>query len=86
MAVIKNKKAVTKQKGVSADTKLNVDVHKKAAKHHETAAIYHLEAASFHEVGEHEKAHHSSIVANGHSLEARNLEKQDVKQHAAIPS
>lgn len=84
MATEKPKTQQVKTKGVTNDIKQNIDLHKRAAKHHETAAKYHLDAVTFHEAGTHEKAHQSSIIANGHSLEARTLEKEDVKQHAAI--
>ena len=50
--------------------------------HHEQAAKFHLEAAKHYETGNDEKAHQSSIMASGHSIEANNLHKEVARLHA----
>ncbi len=79
----KNKPEIKpKSKGISAETKKNIDAHKKAATHHEAAARFHLEAAKHHEAGNTEKAHQSSVKASGHSFEANDLHREVTKSHA----
>ena len=56
--------------------------HKKAATHLEEAAKCHLEAAKYHEAGNHEKAHQSTIKAQGHTTHACEAQKEIQKQHA----
>ena len=54
--------------------------HKKAATHLEEAAKYHLEAAKFYEAGSHDKAHQSTIKALRHTLHAREIQKEIIRQ------
>ena len=76
-------KTTAKGTTISSVVQKNIETHKKAALHHENAAKYHLEAAKFHALGNHEKAHQSSVIAVGHSIEAHDLQKEDMKNHAA---
>ena len=71
----------TKQPNAAEVTK-GVENHKQAAAHHQEAAKHHLDAAKHHEEGNHEKAHASAILANGHSCMACECQKEDVKHHA----
>jgi len=66
----------------AGENKKGIDNHKQAAAHHEEAAKHHLEAAKHHEAGNHEKAHQSAVLANGHSCMASECQKEDVKSHA----
>jgi len=59
-----------------------IENHKKAAKHLEEAAKLHHEAAKHHEEGNHDKAHHSTVNAHGHTAHAIEAEKEIVKHHA----
>ncbi|GAA3560716.1 hypothetical protein [Snuella lapsa] len=56
--------------------------HKEAAKHLQAAAKSHLDAATHHEEGNHQKAAQSTITAHGHVNLAKKAQKADVKQHA----
>jgi hypothetical protein len=64
-----------------AENKKGIENHKQAAIHHEAAAKYHHEAARFHEVGNHEKAYKSSLIAYGHQTFANELANEDLKHH-----
>lgn len=66
----------------AAETKKGIENHKQAAEHHQQAAKHHLEAAAHHEAGNHDKAHSSAVLANGHSCIACECQKQDAKHHA----
>jgi hypothetical protein len=68
--------------GASAETKKGVENHKVAAMHHEEAAKKHHEAAKHHEMGNHEKAAQSTVIANGHCCLANEAQKEDAKHHA----
>ena len=67
-----------------AEIKKNIDNHKKAALHHQEAAKHHLEAAKHHEEGNHDKAHTSTVKANGHCCTACDCQKEDAKHHAMV--
>ena len=71
-----------KQPNAAGDVNKGVENHKQAAVHHQEAAKHHLEAAKHHEEGNHEKAHTSAVLANGHSSIANDCQKEDAKQHA----
>lgn len=58
-----------------------IEKHKKAATHLEEAAKHHHEAAKHHEAGDHDKAHHSTVKANGHSAHAAEMDKEILKHH-----
>ncbi len=58
--------------------------HKKAATHLEAAAKLHLEAAKHHEENNHDKAHSCCVKANGHTIHARESQKEILKQHASV--
>jgi hypothetical protein len=58
-----------------------IEKHKRAATHLEEAAKHHHEAAKHHEEGNHEKAHHSTVKANGHSTHAAEIDKEILKHH-----
>ena len=66
----------------AAENHKGIENHKKAAAHLQEAAKHHLDAAKHHEAGEHEKAAHSTIVAQGHHRIASEAQKEDVLQHA----
>ena len=66
----------------ASSTSSTVDNHKQAAVHHQEAAKHHLDAAKHHEEGNHDKAHSSSVLANGHSSIAVDHQKEDAKSHA----
>ena len=57
--------------------------NRKAAAHLLTAAKYHLEAATHHEKGNHEKAEKSTISAH-RQVTLSNKTQKAVKQHAII--
>jgi len=48
----------------------------------QAAAKNHLEAATYHQEGNHQKAAQSIIAAHGHVKLAKKAQKVDVKQHA----
>ncbi|MEI6124850.1 MAG: hypothetical protein WCQ95_14635 [Bacteroidota bacterium] len=58
-----------------------IDSHKNAAKHLEEAAKYHHEAAKHHEAGNHDKAHQSTIKAQGHTVHAADEQAEILKAH-----
>jgi hypothetical protein len=60
-----------------------VENHKKAAEHFQLAAKHHLEAAGHHEAGAHDKVAESTLAAHGHSLLARERQKEAAKHYAA---
>jgi len=64
------------------EVKKSVENHKQAAAHHQEAAKHHLDAAKHHEAGNHDKAHTSAVLANGHAGIADNHQKEDAKNHA----
>ena len=66
----------------ASEIKKGIENHKQAAVHHQEAAKHHTEAAKHHEAGNHEKAHESAILANGHASIASDHQKEDVKNHA----
>lgn len=59
----------------------NIESHKKAASHLEEAAKHHHEAAKHHEAGNHEKGHHSTIKAHGHTALAKEAQNDLLKNH-----
>ncbi len=58
--------------------------HKRAATHLEEAANFHLEAVKYHEAGNHDKAHQSTIKAQGHTTHACDAQKEILKQHTDV--
>lgn len=58
-----------------------IENHKKAAMHAEEAAKQHQEAAKHHEDGKHEKAHESTIKAQGHITHVTEAQKEIQKNH-----
>ncbi len=58
-----------------------IDNHKKAAAHFEAAAKSHLEAAKYHESGQHEEAAKCTIEAHGHASAANEAQNEDAKHH-----
>lgn len=60
----------------------SIENHKKAAEHYQLAAKHHLEAARHHEAGAHDKVAESTLAAHGHSILARERQKEDAKQYA----
>jgi hypothetical protein len=71
------------KKNVSpADNKKRIENHKTTATHLEAAAKSHLDAAKHHEEEEHEKAAHSTIKAHGHLALAKDIQHEDLKNHA----
>jgi hypothetical protein len=72
----------TEKKTITADNQKRIDSHKKTAEHLSNASKSHIEAANYHENGEHEKAAQSTIKAHGHHTMARDLQKEDARLHA----
>ena len=66
----------------AAEVKKSVENHKQSAAHHQEAAKHHLDAAKHHEAGNHDKAHTSTVLANGHATIADDHQKEDAKSHA----
>ena len=66
----------------AGEVKKSVENHKQAAVHHQEAAKHHLDAANHHEAGNHDKAHTSAVLANGHSNIAGDHQREDAKNHA----
>jgi len=66
----------------TAENKKDVENHKKIATHLQSAAKFQLEAAKYHEEGNHEKAAKSTITAQGHLALANEAQREDVKYHA----
>ncbi len=64
------------------ENKKGIENHKKTAAALEAAAKHHLDAAKYHETGEHEKAALSTIKAQGHLSLATEAQREDVKNHA----
>lgn len=60
-----------------------IENHKIAAFHFSAAAKSHLQAAKYHQSGEHEKAAKFTIEAHGHSSLATEAQRDDVKHHAS---
>ena len=58
-----------------------IENHKKAAKHLEEAAKFHMEAAKNHEVKDHDKAHYNTILAQGHTNHAKDVQKDILDYH-----
>lgn len=61
----------------------NAENHRKTANHLTKAARFHEDAAKYHEIGNFEKASASTIIAQGHVCCATELQREDVKNHAA---
>ncbi len=59
----------------------SIQSHKKAALHLEEAAKNHHEAAKFHDEGNHEKGHYSTIKAQGHTILASEAQRELLKNH-----
>ena len=66
----------------AGEVRKGIDNHKQAAAHYQEAAKHHLDAAKHHEQGNHEKAHASAVLANGHGCIASECQRQDAKHHA----
>ena len=66
----------------AGEVKKGIENHRQAATHHQEAAKHHLDAAKHHEEGNHEKAHASAVLADGHSCIANDCQKEDAKHHA----
>lgn len=61
---------------------IGIDNHKKTAKHLQNAAEKHLEAAQYHQDGNHQQAALSTVSAHGYVNLAKKTQKKDAKQHA----
>lgn len=72
----------TKTAPTAAENKKNVANHRKTSQHLKAASEYHLEAAKYHEEGNHEKASQSTIAAAGQLCLANDCYREDVKHHA----
>lgn len=66
----------------STENQKGIENHKKIASHYQAAAKQHLQAAKYHEGGNHEKAAQSTMTAYGHVSLAKKAQKQDVRHHA----
>jgi hypothetical protein len=65
-----------------AENQKGIDNHRRIATHLEAAARHHLNAAKYHESGDHEKAAHSTIMAIGFHRMAGDAQREDVPHHA----
>jgi hypothetical protein len=63
-------------------TKKRVENHKLTAAHLDESSKHHLEAAKHVEVGNHEKAAHSTLAAHAHQMIAKDAHKEVLKNHA----
>lgn len=59
-----------------------VDVHRLAAKHHQSAADFHELAAKRYEHGDHAQAAHYALLAHAHALRAGGFMSDAAKIHA----
>jgi len=80
------KKVTTVKKEQSDDSSVNyekiIDSHKAAAKNMVDGAMHHLDAAQFHEEGNHEKAFGSAVKANALHEKAGNAYIGDTKPNS----
>jgi len=68
----------------TSENKKGIENHQRTATHLEAGAFFHKEAAKYHETGNHEKAAECTIKAQGHVCSANELQREDVKHHAAM--
>ena len=68
----------------ASESKKRTENHKKTAAYLETAATHHLDAAKYYEAGNHDKACASALKAHGHVALAKETQKEDLKNHAAV--
>lgn len=68
----------------ASENKKRIENHKKTATHLEKAVEHHLDAAKHCEAGNHDKACASTLKAHGHVAHAKEVQKEDVKNHAAV--
>jgi hypothetical protein len=61
-----------------------IENNKDAAMHLEEAAKNHIEAAKYHEEGNHDKAYQSTIKAHGHTTLAIEAQKKILKHHLIV--
>ncbi|MBY0485784.1 MAG: hypothetical protein K2P85_01115 [Flavobacteriaceae bacterium] len=61
-----------------------IDNHKKVAQHLEQAAKYHIEAATHHQNGNHDRAAESTIKAHGNLIIGSELQRDNLKLHALL--
>ncbi|WP_395065657.1 hypothetical protein [Flavobacterium sp.] len=66
------------------DIQNGIDNHKKVARHLEQAAKFHMEAATHHQNGHHDRAAQSTIKAHGNLIIASELQRDNLKLHASI--
>lgn len=74
---------ITKVASIS-DIQNAIDCHIKIAECLEIASKLHLEAATYHQNGQHEKAAQSILKAHGNLILAGNLERENFINHAII--
>jgi len=67
-----------------ADIQNGIDNHIKAAEHLEQAAKFHLEAATHHQNGHHDRAAQSTIKAHGNLIIASELQRDNLKLQALL--
>jgi hypothetical protein len=60
----------------------NIQNHQIAGEYFEYAAKHHYEAARYHEAGDHEKAHQSTLIAIGYALLGIECQNNDAKSYA----
>ena len=59
---------------------IRIKKHRKAAKHLRAASKFHLEAATQHEEGNHQKAEQNTIAAHGQVTLSNKAQKSGIKQ------
>ena len=65
----------------NTENEKGIENHKKAAKHLTEAANNHIQAAKYHQSGNHAKAAQHTLTAIGHVNLANEAQKEDVKHH-----
>jgi len=80
----KIKAATSQSPADKKDNEKTIENHKQAAFHHVEAAKHHLDAAKHYELGNKEKAAHSTVLAYGHNAIAGEFVSDDAKHHAQV--
>jgi hypothetical protein len=67
----------------TAQNKLGIENHIRAAEHFAAASKFHYEAARYHDEGDHTKASEAAVCAMGHVSLGIECQQIDTQQHAA---
>jgi hypothetical protein len=72
---------IDEEKNISIEKKIEIGNHETIASHLKNALKYYRDAAKYHEEGNNEKAHKSSIYALGHCSIARELLRENARNN-----